>query len=77
MAERVWDEATLLRTLPKDISIELSPDENGGWVAYISGLPELRASAPTEEEAESRAFAQLGDLMRARRELARKKCEGR
>jgi hypothetical protein len=69
-----WDEATLLHTLPKNISIELQPTEAGGWLASISGISGLSAEGRTQEAAELLVLDVLYEFMVARRELALAKC---
>ena len=63
-----------LTTLPKDISIDVRPDEDGGFTAAIAGIPSATARGETMEEAEARVMEVFGELMLARRELAAKKC---
>lgn len=70
MAARQFDEASLLTTLPKDISLSLEPCEDGGWLAQVTGIPSTESRGDTEEQAQQGALRTLLELMIARRQLA-------
>ena len=75
MPGRVFDEASLLTTLPKELDITVAPSAEGGWSAQLSGIPLTESFGDTEEEAEQGVMLALHELMLARRELARKSCQ--
>lgn len=69
-----WDEAALLSTLPKDISIHLQPADDGLWMAGITGVPGVSAYGCTMEDAQAMVLDALHELMLARCELAAARC---
>lgn len=71
---RVFDEASLLTTLPKDISISYEPTDDGAWMAQLDGVPPTLSRGQTEEEAELQVFQAFYEMMVARRNLALTKC---
>jgi predicted RNase H-like HicB family nuclease len=70
-----WDEAALLVALPKDVPFSLQPDDEGGWTASIAGIPNTTVRGDSMEAAEALAMGVLVELMIARRNLARAKCQ--
>lgn len=76
-SQRSWDEAALLSTLPKDISINLQPAGDDLWVADITGVPGIAAYGRTMEDAQAMVLDTLHELMLARRELAAARCRER
>lgn len=69
-----WDEAALLSTLPKDISINLQPADDGLWMADITGVPGVSAYGCTMEDAQAMVLDTLHEIMVARRDLAAARC---